>query len=116
MNKRRLLNVAKALREAVHPEYFTMRKFGLACKTPACAFGHYAVRKDMQKVFSLSMGGYLKKYRGRLLKGCHDDLVLDHFGITQDQSIELFGAFGCGHAQTPVDAAEFIENFVVTHS
>lgn len=50
MNKERLLNVAKALRESTTPpDLFTMRFVMRECGTPACALGHYAARGDSAK-------------------------------------------------------------------
>lgn len=120
MNKRKLLNVAKALRESPNPDQFTMQRFGYDCGTPACALGHYAVRHDLQKVFGLRADGYLKKRRARtngLGGGCTAPLVREHFGITESQAYRLFaGNTGCGGATTAIAAAVFIEKFVETAS
>lgn len=116
VQKKRLLNVAKALRDDKDPQKFTMASFG-ACGTPACALGHYAARKDLQNVFRLTRTGWLG------LVGKRDnDLGIDaeevhkHFGINYDQSEELFGMRGCGGAKTPLAAAEYIEQFVARQS
>lgn len=45
-NKERLMLVVRALREDPDPENFTMWKFS-KCRTPACALGHYASRRDL---------------------------------------------------------------------
>lgn len=64
---RRLLNVARALRESPNPKAFTMLRFvhgddsfsntvGSAadwCGTPACALGHYGSRTDLQKIVKI---------------------------------------------------------------
>jgi hypothetical protein len=105
MNKVRLLNVARALRESEHPEKFTMRELVNMCGTPGCALGHYASRGDLQDVFLID--GYRMTTVGA---GSIYDVTLAHFG--ED---ELFGALGCGEAKTPVQAAEYIERFVATH-
>ena len=117
IHRKRLLNVARALREDPDPERFTMAYFS-SCGTPACALGHYAFRKDLQKTF------YLRKERGwlGLVKSRKEDLgidsdhVLDHFGIEMGESEELFGDHGCGGAKTPIEAATYIEKFVERHS
>jgi hypothetical protein len=54
----RLLNVAKALRDAAEAKkFFCMRDIAIVrddCGTPACALGHYAARRDLQATFELS--------------------------------------------------------------
>jgi hypothetical protein len=120
VNKDRLLNVARALRESPKPEAFYMGEYAQDCGTPACALGHYAHRVDLQDVFML---------RDNLVFLCgapidawethydyYDDDVCDHFGISVGQACELFSANGCGHAKTAIEAAEYIENFVERHS
>lgn len=116
MNKERLLNVAKALRETNFSDEFTMNRFGHSCGTPACALGNYAVRRDLQSAFSLSKDGSLRRRRGRIDLGIDDDAVLEHFGITFQQSKELFAQTGCGNAESAGEAATYIERFVAKHS
>jgi len=119
MNKKRLLLVAKALRQSKRPKEFTMRVFGRNCGTPCCALGHYAVRHDLQSVFSLNKFGYLRRVKGREdgVSGINDHAILKHFGITDEQSQELFrGERGCGGALTAIAAAEYIEAFVERNS
>lgn len=123
MNKERLLNVAKALRESPNPETFSMEFFH-RCGTPACALGHYAARADLQSTFELREGfGF--QLAG---KPAADTLMFDgeeiceHFGITQEDAYRLFRdsdddgdreiPCGCGGAQTAIEAAEWIERFV----
>lgn len=142
MNKERLLNVAKALREAIHPEQFDMERHVHPCGTPACAFGHYAAREDLQDEFSInttndptrcrSEGVHWRATGEGLFNGYADRRVLRHFGITDRQAEELFGAasdfeedsdddFGGTHARlarttkTPAEAADYIERFVAEH-
>lgn len=116
MNKERLLNVAKACRETKFPDAFTMEKFGHNCNTPACALGNYAIRDDLQSTFSLRRSGELRPRDEDRFIGFDDDEVLDHFGLTYEQSNELFSPYGCAEAQTPNEAAEFIERFVAENS
>lgn len=119
MNKLRLLNVAKALRESKYPTRFSMRRFGDDCGTPACALGHYAVRRDLQGIFTLNKTGYLRRIKGREdgVSGVTDSTILRHFGITHKQAFELFrGDSGCGGALTTTQAADYIEKFVERHS
>lgn len=117
MNKERLLNVARALRESKNPELFTMRSFGHRCGTPACALGHYAAREDLQDAFTLNKDG---DFCGASYDdpddayelGMDSRRVLGHFRITKHQAWELFSEEGCGFAATPIQAAEYIESFV----
>ena len=111
MNKKRLLNVARALRESKTPNRFTMRTYAhAACGTPACALGHYAARGDLQRTLSLKNGELVHRNGEHV---CFDSPeVRDHFGITLSQAWGLFAIIGCGNAQTPKQAARFIERFV----
>lgn len=129
MNKQRLLDVARACREAPNPAGFTMERFANDCGTPACALGHYACRPDLQDKFSLrnmtvygrpwlAFEGNVSSYDRRG--------VLDWFGIDEDESEELFGVLGCGGTEEededgepvdcpvkdPIAAALYIEAFV----
>lgn len=124
----RLLNAATALRESEQPSKFDMIKYVNQCGTPACVFGHYAARTDMQNLIQISKlwDGFTLEYTERtqlayndknltqLYKGADydDDLVLEHFGITYDESNDLFSHVGCNHARTAIKAAEYIENFL----
>lgn len=145
MNKtqeKRLLNVARALRESPAPEKFTMSMLvhdfvegkdpNGFCGTPACALGHYAARGDLQKLMKVQIsftkddysaeGGYTeaeivysgdkKNNYGQRLCGIDDDVVCEHFGIDEEDACELFEAGGCGGATTPKAAAKYIERFV----
>ena len=115
MNKvhsKRLLNVAKALRESPRPMMFSMRRFVHSCGTPMCALGHYAQRLDLQRTFRLSnrclmANGSVADFDG--------DEVKAHFGIKYDDAEKLFDAWGCNRAQTNIQAAEYIEDFVANH-
>ena len=112
MNKERLLNVAKALRESPNPDAFTMRTIAHPCGTPGCALGHYAARRDLQDAFNLDHAGYLTSISDE----SPFETELKHFGISEEQEDELFGAWGCADAKTPLAAAEYIERFVAEHS
>ena len=126
MNRGRLLNVARALRESPNPEKFSMDVYAHPCGTPACAFGHYAARPDLQSAFRLEDGtpvsaeGICRMY--------YLEDVLDHFGITIEDARELFSGggdpfevedeyrkCGCGGAKTAIEAAEFVERWVEAH-
>lgn len=130
MNKERLLNVAKALRESPNPAEFSMGTYQ-SCGTPACALGHYAARQDLQddfelgEKFGIAPRGARSAYdiRGDTLTYCGRE-VCSHFGITEGQATQLFAdgdpdedegsgiPVGCGNPINAVAAAEYIEHFV----
>jgi hypothetical protein len=120
MNKERLLNVAKAQRESKHPEHFTMHRYVNKCGTPACAFGHYAAREDLQDDFSINTEEDPHRHFD---EGVHDrhsgepimydaDSVSEHFEAPYEELVQFFEYDGCGGAKTASEAAEFIERFV----
>jgi hypothetical protein len=110
-HKQRLLNVAKALREAKKPENFTMERYGGFCRTPFCAIGHYASRADLQRAFRLSLfQGSLQTRLGKDIAHDHH-IVCGHFGITSYEAESIFGQDGCGGAQYIDEAVKFIEDF-----
>lgn len=118
LSRRRLLNVAKALRESPAPEKFTMRWYTVTneCGTPACALGHYAARRDLQNTLRLSESGAVEFAKdGAMMAGIDDHRLLRHFGITASESGQLFSPGGCGCATSPDQAAEYIETFVREH-
>lgn len=95
----RLLDVARACREAPRTNSFTMERFANPCGSPACALGNYAIRTDLQNRFSIEMSGTYKQYwlflDGALCQ--YDDVaVCEWFGISEDESGELFSTLGCG--------------------
>lgn len=125
VQRKRLLNVARALRETPDPSAFEMRWYchddassTASCGTPACAAGNYAARRDLQRSFTLEeldSGGV-----------SHEDWAwCEHFGITDTESDSLFSAHGelAEYCRTnrgawsepsydPRLAAEYIERFV----
>ena len=111
--RQRLLNVARALREAPRPEQFYMGAFARPCGSPACALGHYAARTDMDQPFSLGADSCLW-FEGRWVSSLalFNRLIPEHFGITSREADQLFYGDGCGRAQTPEQAIAYIENFV----
>lgn len=108
---KRLLNVAKALRESKNPEDFTMGSYGHECGTPTCALGHYASRPDLQNKFILTKYGRFTDVNGDYTR-FECSLVLRHFQISYLDAEMLFGPDGCWRAQTAIEAALFIETFV----
>lgn len=122
MNKERLLNVAKALRESKHPEMFDMNvHLHHECGTPACAFGHYAARQDLQNAFKIVFDGRFRAYSIETTDEQSDSVwwddqcVLEHFDISDKEARMLFFARGCGGAKSPIEAAKYIERFVAKH-
>jgi hypothetical protein len=129
MNKERLLNVAKALRETKDPRSFNMNSYFHPCGTPACALGNYAVRRDLQSAFAMvqrvlgasSYSFFVSAADMDAEFGIHyySPEVLEHFDIDSGQAEQLFGPNnerGDGRlaqvARTPIEAAEYIERFV----
>jgi hypothetical protein len=118
VNKERLLNVAKALRESPDPGMFTMSLECHPCGTPACAWGHYAARADLQDEFCIrpteddDEPGHDVFTQSGALAGAYSPLIDKHFDITMSQAIDLFSVGGCNFANTAIEAAEYIEAFV----
>jgi hypothetical protein len=110
---RRLLRLAAYLREHARSEDFDMRVQVNPCGTPACAFGHYA---SMPRTpFTIDAGAVCKvvMHRGSQRPAFFGDAeVRDHFGVRYVEVRELFAASGCGCADTPRQAARYIERFV----
>lgn len=111
---RRLLNVARALRESPAPEDFDMDFYRKFCGTPACALGHYAARRDLQSTFFFPENSrYIWKLVRPQFEIFYDSpCVQTHFGLDEDESPEIFGGNGCGNAKTAIQAAKYIEKFV----
>lgn len=119
MNKERLLNVAKSLRESPNPDKFDMSyHLDHECGTPACAFGHYAARQDLQSTFRVARDPRFHAYGIETTDGENqnvwwdDQCVREHFDITYDEARLLFFSDGCDYAKSPNEAAEYIERFV----
>lgn len=112
--RKRLLNVARALRESPKPRDFTMRRYTNHCETPACAFGHYMHRADLQRSFKPAPDGWPLARIGRRVVAVvfRDDIVQEHFGIGRGEAERLFGPSGCDGARGPREAARYIERFV----
>jgi hypothetical protein len=124
---RRLLNVAKALRESPNPDKFTMGLFGTVngCVTPACALGHYASRPDLQRTFKLeekqNTYGIINVWLCLVDEPTRtpefaSEHVQNHFDISEAEADELFSPQGCDEAREPVAAAAYIEAFVLNRS
>lgn len=114
--RERMQNVVRALRESPDPSKFTMRVTFNDCGTPACALGHYANRVDLQSVYTKKYGIVLRLNQG-LVESCmihanENISVEDHFGVTVEETFELFGTRGCNNAQTPEEAIAYLEAFI----
>ncbi len=79
------------------------------CGTPACALGHYAVTKEAQsRGWNLSIYGHLETpTRSDVMKSARKE-----FDINDQEIDRLFSGSGCGGAQTPREAANYIREFV----
>jgi len=135
---KRLLNVARALRESPKPKAFSMvdyvwnreNAYNHECGTPQCALGHYGSRTDLQRLiapkYAWAYFGNEKSemvhanlvYRDdqQIVLSYWDTEIKEHFGIDADEAEELFGWGGCDNAKTPKQAARYIERFVRDHS
>ena len=109
MNKKRLLNVVKALRESPGS------KFSMYADE-TCPLGFYSARPDLQTAFRLDDDKDIvsQQSEGSDAEGIqwHHDAILDHFKISKNQAAILFGREGCGQAETAEEAAVFIEGFI----
>lgn len=114
MNKERLLNVARALRESPNPVMFDMGLYNYVCGTPGCAFGHYVARSDLQSEFGFANGWPVFLKTGEDA-GAFSDESAAHFELDPQAIAILFDTHGCGGAKTALAAAEYIEAFVARH-
>lgn len=110
------LDAAQARQDSLPPnKRFTMATWGHEaigmneCGTPACALGHYAVTKEAQsRGWNLSIYGHLETPdRNDVMKSARKE-----FGINDREIVRLFSGNGCGGAQTPREAANYIREFV----
>lgn len=116
----RLKNVIRALREKKDPKMFSMYTVMHPCGTPACCMGEYASREDLQDEFSLKSVSAEDWYEGIGIVLRKTGLgvspfglrVASHFGITVADAEDLFGSEGCAFANTPDEAAHYIEEFI----
>lgn len=130
MNRDALLKVARACRESPSPDHFTMRRHVHDCGTPACAFGHYAARSDLQSAFRLrNPQVFGVDALGRSLIGASEGVenvegdeagydsssAREHFDLGVTHLEELFGSNGCDGARTVTEAAQYIEQWVAEH-
>lgn len=125
-NLKRLATVVVALRDAQRNQEmvdkFTMQQYGYAsgsddehsCGTPACAFGHYVARTDLQDTFRLGKDGdplYIETATQSPM-GAGLSAANRHFRLEGEGS-RIFDADGCDNAETPGEAADFIQSFII---
>jgi len=113
MNKPRLEKLITAL-DGVQPKHFDMTRYAHECGTPACVFGYFAARSDLQKKFKFVKGDPVCSTR-LASSGAgveyYEEEVLDYFGITREQSDILFGADENEKA-TPARMRQRIRKFI----
>lgn len=80
------------------------------CGTPACALGHWAAAHPERWTFDDRIPLLWEEFREDD-SGVYDDESIE-FGISDKQSLELFGSFGCGNAQNGKEAAAYIREFI----
>ena len=116
----RMNNVVRAIKEAPKQSSpstgFNMSTYGYftedKCGSPACALGHYAFRRDLQKTFLLDKSANVLLRNGLGL-GSWDDSIAPHFGITVAEAIKLFDVDGCDNAETNREhAIRYIASFI----
>lgn len=96
-HKANLLELASIL-DKVPLGNYCQREFGDgSCQTPACALGHWALRKG---------------YNNNILRYHYKTVANEDFGIGGYAYSSLFGPWGCNNAQTAKQAAEYIRNYV----
>lgn len=117
--RQRLLNAAQSVLDYDHsedkvvPGEIYMGSYIKPCGAPACVLGHYAAREDLQDDFRVQYRGIISRWQltdGGL--GYDSIQVRAHFNIRLDESLALFGEYGCGNAKHPEQVSEFINNFV----
>lgn len=118
INEEPLLNCIRALAESPATSQFRMAVYANQCGTPACVFGHYCARPDLQDAFELKLidnwsDRPVPVLRGTIQPISHQDPeVRKHFGIDMSQANELFSEWGCGNAETRDEAIAYIEDFI----
>ena len=100
--------VGKAMKKLVKEETLPHN-----CGAPACALGHFAVRTDLQRKFTLTQYGSLRLMRDKDHPIYpNSKVVKDYFGVNYDEASDLFGEDGCDGATTPKQAAKYIRKFL----
>lgn len=123
MNRENFEKLLRANREAP-AELFDMGVFAgapTACGTPACLFGNYALRKDLQSAFVAVPGnvlcgmGYVASTETGRPTWSDGSEVCEHFDISNGEANRLFGHNGCNDAGTDREKAlAYVEHFLAT--
>ncbi len=136
LGARRLLRLAKILdtadaehRKRKEPAY-SQETLGHAehpestiemCGTPACALGHYAATMrgkrgwGWHKKYGMFWPGYTALDRGIWVSTNQPgplEAAANEFGLSADDSRDLFETWGCNNARTAKQAARYIRAFV----
>lgn len=120
MNKiqeKRFRNLIRATRDA-SSEHFDMNRYAHnGCGSPACVLGNYAARRDLQRTINLDLSGPIEWIKIRDNTGrviwYDSPTILDHFGITFREFIDLFASNGCDSAGKNQDrAVAYLESFL----
>lgn len=87
------------------------------CGTPACVLGNFAARRDLQRLFTIDLDAASDFYvacNGEPFYFHDAEKACDYFGLdsNDDELDKLFGSNGCGNAQTPQEAIDFIEEVI----
>ena len=114
MRTDRLRKLVQAVRECARPEKFTLDCWRHACGTPACPFGQYVARPDLQSAFEFQPSKMLTSPRmvGQPLTRFGMGDIAEHFEIPLELACSLFSKGGCGGATTPEGAARHIETIM----
>jgi len=90
-----ILEVADAIHRAAGEPTYNQSIHEHDCGTPACALAHWYA------------------YKGTTWLDAAVGEDLEEFAVTPSESLELFGARGCGDARTAQQAATYLRSFVV---
>lgn len=107
----RLLRAAELTRRA-NPKKFHMDYFVHPCGTPACVLGNYAADPDTPFVIHRGDPWHIYTCVEPGPVGFDNHEICEHFAISREDAWVLFTSIGCGNAQTPDEAADFLEEFV----
>ena len=110
MNAEKLLRLASIL-DAAHAagRHYDQTRFYYR-RAPASAWSYWADAHPVR--FRIVGGAPLLKHRSTGVSLCD---AAQEFGISEDETCELFGHWGCGRAITAEDAAQYIRDFVERH-
>lgn len=111
LQKRRFKTLIEVV-DATPRKDFNMSSLLHVCGSPACALGYYAAHRKFTAPFRRTYVEYLdghKEYEAL------NDWFLSaetHFGLTADETVQLFDFSGCGGARTPKQVAKYLRKFL----